>query len=252
MTNPSQPSSPNLFDGQRVLVAGGSSGMGLALCRRLLDAGAEVAIAGRREARLADAADLLAAGQRVSTHPTDVTDEAAVARLCRQAGRFDHLVCTVADIRGAYALLPELELPALERAIRSKLIAPLLLAKHAAPLLQAGGSMAFTSGIAAYRPRPKGVAVAAVNAAIEGAVRALAIELAPVRVNAVSPGWVRTPIWSDVAGDGAADLLDGMARTLPVGRVGTPDDIAQAFVFLMCNGYTTGSVLHVEGGHRLV
>jgi NAD(P)-dependent dehydrogenase (short-subunit alcohol dehydrogenase family) len=80
----------------------------------------------------------------------------------------------------------------------------------------------------------------------------MAVELAPLRVNAVSPGWVRTEIWEDVAGAETDALLASMAQRLPVGRVGMPQDIAEAFLFLMRNGYTTGTVLHIEGGHRLI
>src|SRR3546814_19211069 len=97
------------------------------------------------------------------------------------------------------------------------------------------GSITLTSGIAAYRPRPKGVAVAAINAALEGAVRAMAVELAPLRINAVSPGWVRTPIWNDVAGADREQLLAAMDERLPVGRIGASDAIADALVFLLCN-----------------
>jgi len=126
------------------------------------------------------------------------------------------------------------------------------LAKHSAPKLAANGSLTFVSGIAAYRPAARGSIVAAVNAALEGLVRALAIELAPIRVNAVSPGWVDTPIWDIVAGDGKQETLAAMAKRLPAGRVGRPLDIADAIRFLMGNGFTTGTTLHVEGGHRLV
>ncbi|RUV74884.1 SDR family oxidoreductase, partial [Mesorhizobium sp. M1A.F.Ca.IN.020.30.1.1] len=91
-----------------------------------------------------------------------------------------------------------------------------------------------------------------VNAGLEGLVRALAIELAPIRVNAVSPGWVDTPIWQFVAGDAKDETLAAMAKRLPAGRVGRPEDIADAIRFLMGNGFTTGTTLHVEGGQRLV
>ncbi|GAB3789775.1 hypothetical protein GCM10028797_25660 [Dyella agri] len=94
--------------------------------------------------------------------------------------------------------------------------------------------------------------VAAVNGALASLAYALAVELAPIRVNVVSPGWVDSPIWASVAGDKKAEMLEAMANRLPVGRVGEPADIAQAIQFLMRNGFTTGSVLHVDGGHRLV
>ena len=132
------------------------------------------------------------------------------------------------------------------------MLAPLLLAKHGAPRLAPGGSITLVSGIAAYRPAPNGSVVAAVNGAIESLVRALAVELAPLRVNAVSPGWVDTPIWASVAGDGKAAALEAMAKRLPVGRIGQPGDIAQAIEFVLQNGYVSGTVVHIDGGQRLV
>lgn len=242
----------NSLAGQRVVVVGGSSGMGLALSAQLLSMHCEVLIVGRSLEKLDAAREGLRGFGTPHLHQADVTSEAQVQRLFEESGPVDHLVCTAADIRGAYELLPQLSLDALDRAIRSKVVAPILLAKHSAPQMRPQGSITLTSGVAAYRPRPKGIAVAAINAALEGVVRAMAVELAPLRINAVSPGWVRTPIWNDVAGADTEQLLASMAERLPVGRVGTADDIADAIVFLLGNGYTTGTVLHVDGGQRLV
>lgn len=238
--------------GKSILIVGGSSGMGLALARRCLDAGARAIIAGRDQGRLDRARAALEDAGPLDTIVADVAQEAQVADLFRQTGRLDHIVCTAADIEGAYELLPALDLKAAQRGVDSKILGPLLLAKHGAPVLPPAGSITFVSGIAAYRPQPRGAVVAAINAALEGLVRALAVELAPIRVNAVSPGWVDTPIWSVVAGDRKDGMLRTMADRLPVGRVGRPDDIADAIAFMMGNGFTTGTVLHVEGGHRLV
>ncbi len=238
--------------GKRCVVVGGSSGMGLALCNRLMRQGCEVVIVGRSQAKLEIAREQLSEYGEAQLIRADVTCEAEVQHLFELVKSLDHLICTAADIRGAYELLPQLGLDALHRAIQSKVVAPILLAKYGAPRISTLGSITFTSGIAAYRPRPKGIAVAAINAALEGVARAMAVELAPLRVNAISPGWVRTPIWNDVAGTESEALLTSMANKLPVGRVGTTDDIADAFVYLLGNGYTTGTVLHVEGGHRLI
>lgn len=236
----------------KILIAGGSSGMGLALARHCLDAGARVIIAGRNEDRLAQALSSLGGPSALDTLAVDITQERQVVSLFERAGPLDHIVSTAADIEGAYEFLPSLDLKAVQRVLESKVYGPLLLAKHGARKLAPAGSLTFVSGIAAYRPLPRGAAVAAVNAALEGLVKALAVELAPLRVNAVSPGWVDTPIWTFVAGDRKDEALGAMARKLPVGRVGRPEDIADALAFVMGNGFMTGSVLHVEGGHRLV
>lgn len=236
----------------KVLIVGGGSGMGLALAQRCLGEGFHVTIVGRDEEKLRGACAQLQQPPQLQAIAADISREDQVADLFAQIGTLDHIVSTAADIAGAYELLPALDLKAVQRVVDSKFLGPLLLAKHGAPRLSSAGSITFVSGIAAYRPSARGSVVAAINAALEGLVRALAVELAPIRVNAVSPGWVDTSIWALVAGDQKAEVLGAMAQRLPVGRVGQPDDIAHAIGFCLGNTFTTGTVLHVEGGHRLV
>lgn len=237
---------------EHVLIVGGSSGMGLALAERLLGTDAEVTIAGRSQERLDRARARLGNASNLKTIAVDATSEDQVRDMFGSLGELDHIVSTAADVSGVYRLLPEIDIPTARRVMDSKVLAPLLLAKHGAPRLRAGGSITFTSGIAAYRPAAKGSVVAAINGAIESLVYALAVELAPVRVNAISPGWVDTPIWRQVAGAGKATMLEAMAKRLPVGRIGQPDDIAQAIESVMRNGFISGTVVHVDGGQRLV
>ncbi|MGO4220239.1 SDR family oxidoreductase [Lysobacter sp. TAF61] len=241
----------NQSESERTIIVGGSSGMGLALARALLADGDEVVIVGRTETRLAAARVSLGHADRLTTLAADITQEEQVARLFDRIGPVDHIVTTAADIEGAYRLLPDMEMQAARRVVDSKFIGPLLLAKYGAPKLSPRGSITFTSGIAAYRPAARGSVVAAINGALESLTYALAVELGPIRVNAVSPGWVDSPLWDFVAGDKKKETLEAMAERLPLGRIGTPEDIADAIRFLMHNAFATGSVLHVDGGHRL-
>ncbi|MEU4220324.1 SDR family oxidoreductase [Actinoplanes sp. NPDC026623] len=236
----------------RVLIVGGGSGMGLALADSLLAGGARVMIAGRSGERLAAAARRLDRGERLRTSQVDVGREDQVRRLLAEAGRLDHVVVTAADATGAYAPLPGFDVQAARSVIDTKLLGPWLIAKHAGPVLAPGASITFTSGIAAYRPGPGASMVASANGALEALARALAVELAPIRVNVVSPGWVDTPVWDTLAGDAKAERLAAMAARLPAGRIGRPADIAKAFEAVMGNGFITGTVVHVDGGHRLV
>ena len=124
-------------------------------------------------------------------------------------------------------------------------------AQAALPVLSPTGSITFVSAVSGSTALPGTAAQASVYAAIEALVPVLAVELGPRRVNAVSPGWVNTSIWRDVAGDQADAMLATMARTLPAGRIGRPEDIAHALSFVLGNGFATGTVVHVDGGHRL-
>ncbi len=235
---------------KKYVIAGGGSGIGLGLARAALRQDAEVVLVGRSTERLQQAMATLDAGDRASAQAADVTDEAQVRALFERVGAFDHLVSSVADV--TYAPLREMVLADARRIVESKLLSAMLLAKHGAGQIRSGGSITFTSGIASQRPAPGGAMVAAVNGALDALVRALALELAPIRVNSVSPGWVDTPIWTRIAGDAKQERLARMAERLPVRRVGQPEDIAQAMLALAGNGYITGTTLHVDGGHPLV
>ncbi|GAA1135033.1 SDR family oxidoreductase [Kribbella jejuensis] len=233
---------------EHVVIVGGSSGMGRALAAELVAQGSEVTVAGRTPAKL----EAVRTELGVRTVEMDLANEQDIERLFATTGRINHLVSTAADVGGAYQPIIAYDVAAARSAVDSKLLGPLLLAKHGAPVLEPGGSIVFTSGIAAYRPGPKASLLAALNGALASLAAALAVELAPLRVNVVSPGWVDTPIWQDVAGDAAPATLAAMAARLPVGRIGHTQDIAAAIIALLRNGFITGTVLHADGGHRLV
>jgi len=238
--------------GTKVLVIGGSSGMGLAIAREALAAGARVAIAARSRDRLDDALATLGTNQ-LEIFVTDIGERQQVRNLFDAVGPLDHLVITAADL--VYGPIRNLTEDDWLRAVRSKLLGPIFAVQECADRMKPGGSITLTSGIAARRPIVGGAAAAAVNAALEGLGRALAIELAPLRVNMISPGWTDTPIWNLMPGMTAErkqERFAGMAQRLPVGRIGHAEDIAAAALFLMTNSFVTGTTLHVDGGHRLV
>jgi NAD(P)-dependent dehydrogenase (short-subunit alcohol dehydrogenase family) len=235
----------------KVVIIGGSSGIGLAVAEALLGQRATVTVAGRAPGRLDSAERTLLSRQpqaALRTVVADVSREDDVERLFKDAGPVDHVVLTAADAAGAYQRVKSLDLAAARNLIDAKLGGALLVAKHA----QVTGSITFTSGIAAYRPAAGGSVVAAVNGSLESLAYALAIEMAPVRVNVVSPGWIDTPIWDTIAGEAKDTRLEAMAARLPAGRVGSPGDVAQAVLALIGNPHITGTVVHVDGGQRLV
>jgi NAD(P)-dependent dehydrogenase (short-subunit alcohol dehydrogenase family) len=238
--------------GNTIIVVGGSSGMGFGVAQAALAKGAEVIIVGRSPERLAQAAEDLAGAEHVRSIAADVTREDEVRRLFETAGNFDHLFVSAAS-HLAYQPIRDFDLEAARKTIDAKLVAALLLSKYAARQINEHGSITFTAGIAAERPMPTAALVAAVNGGLFSFTYALAIALAPVRVNAISPGWIDTPIWetSALAANKPA-MFEQMAQRLPAGRIGRPSDIGHAAIFLMENEFTTATVLPVDGGHRLV
>ena len=235
-----------------VMIIGGSSGMGLALARTaMLAGGMDVTIVGRSADRLAAAqAELEQTAQgKVSTVAADIGREDDVAALFARVERVDHVAVTAADATGVYGRSTDVATAAARAIVDIKLLGAWLVGKHAAGRVT--GSITYTSGINAYRPNGSNTIVAAANGALASLAYGLAIELAPVRVNVVSPGWVDTPIWDQLGMDKRAAFAE-LGERLPARRIGTPDDIAQAFMSVIRNGFITATVLHVDGGHRLI
>ncbi|MFB7245591.1 SDR family oxidoreductase [Streptomyces populi] len=232
------------------IIIGGGSGMGLALARTLLAEGMDVTIVGRSADRLATArAELERPGHgKVGTVEADMGREEDVAELFARVERVEHVVVTAADATGVYGRTADVDTATARTVVDTKLLGAWLVGKHAAGRVT--GSITYTSGINAYRPNGSNTIMAAANGALASLAYGLAIELAPVRVNVLSPGWVDTPIWDQLGMDKQAAFAE-LAERLPARRVGTPEDIAQAFFSVMRNGFITGTVLHVDGGHRI-
>lgn len=234
------------LDGKVVVVIGGGSGIGLACAEAAHASGASVVISGRSPEKLALAKERI--GGKVLSVPVDVTDEAAVRGLFEQVERVDHLIVTaaetaVSDVRG------DTEVPRSTLDIR--VWGGYHAARHAAPKME-GGSLTLMSGVSARRPYPGSALTAASTGAVEALTRALALELAPIRVNAIRSGIVDTPLLDGFHGERKERVLADLAARLPVGRVGEPEDIADAALFLMGNGFVTGATLTVDGGGMLV
>lgn len=236
------------MNGQQVVVVGGSSGMGLATARAAATEGAHVTIASSQPQRV-DAA-LAQLPDRCSGTVLDVRDEARIAAVLDQIGDVDHLVFTAGDSFTPRPLA-DLELADARAVLDVRFWGAVAVIKHAIAHLRPGASISLTTGTVGQRPAP-GTALAAAGAgAAEALVRALAVELAPVRVNAVRAGAIRTPMWDAVPEPQRDVIFDRLAQHTLVGTVGEPEQIAMAHLYLMQNGYVTGTVLGVDGGSLL-
>ncbi|MEO8180726.1 MAG: SDR family oxidoreductase [Deltaproteobacteria bacterium] len=238
---------------KKVVIVGGSSGLGLGVAASALERGADVVIVGRSPSKLKAAQKALAAANgRVRGLAADMTQETEIARLFDEVGAFDHLVSTAGGAPPGDPI-DRTDVEIVRRFVDSKLIGAFMLAKHAVRFLARGGSMTFTSGINKDRPPvPGGAVVSAIAGSFSYLARALSLELGPTRVNVVSPGWVDTPLFDELAGGAKLSLFEGMATRLPVGKIATPADIAPAYIFAMESDFTTGQTLHIDGGQSLI
>jgi NAD(P)-dependent dehydrogenase (short-subunit alcohol dehydrogenase family) len=231
---------------QTVLVIGRGSGLARAIVMAAQDAGAQVVAAGRDAEALRTA---YAAEPGVSTESVDLTDEASIAGLGERLGMVDHVVSTAsARARGRIA---SLDRDAIRLSFDTKVIGPLMLAKHLAPLMNGSGSFVIFSGVAAAKIAVGTLGVAITNAAADTLARSLALELAPIRVNAISPGVIDTGAWDALGQQGKADYFTDISARNPARRIGTPEDIAQGVLFAMTNSFLTGQTLHIDGGEPL-
>lgn len=247
MSTPNPSSSPALT-GQRAVVMGGSSGIGEATAAFLAADGAEVVITGRSQDRLDAAAARM--GGKTTAFRLDATDPAAVAAFFAESGPIDHLVLTVSSSKGS-GPFGELDLAELAGGFEGKFWPYLRILQAALPKLRRDGSVTLVTAASARAAFPGTSGLAAINGALEAMVPPLAVELAPLRINAVSPGVIDTAWWDAVPAEQRQAVFDGIAAASPVGRVGRPEDIARAIHMLAVNGFVTGVVLDATGGANL-
>lgn len=232
-----------------VVVLGGSSGIGLATAMASKAEGANVVITGRSQQRLDTARAEI--GGEVRAIALDVADEAGMRAMFEGLPKLDHIFVSAATVTLGGGLAPDTE--KLRPGMDTRFWGSIYAAKYGAPKMAGHGSITFCSGTSAWRPIPGSGGVGAASCgAIEALARSLAVDLAPIRINAVAPGLIDTPLIANVMGANAAAIMEREAKRLPVGRVGRGEDIAEAVLFLMKNGFTTGITLTVDGGRTLV
>jgi NAD(P)-dependent dehydrogenase (short-subunit alcohol dehydrogenase family) len=229
-----------LLKGKKVVVVGGSSGIGLATAELAKREGADVIVASRNVAKL----DAVAEKLNAIAIPADVTSDDSVAKLFRNCGPVDHVVITAAQLRTGPFKTVSME--DVRSTMEGKFWGAWRVAKSAE--IRPGGSLTLVSGYLSIRPRPNSAIISVANGALESLARALALELAPVRVNAVSPGIVDTPIRAAMPEQARREMLAQTAAKLPVGRVGVGEDIARQILAFMTIGFATGSIVYLDGG----
>jgi NAD(P)-dependent dehydrogenase (short-subunit alcohol dehydrogenase family) len=236
-----------MLNDKKVLVVGRGSGIARAITEAARAAGATVTVAGREREELAQAYE---EDPGVSAESVDLTDDDSIAALAERVGAVDHVVSTAsARARG---LIGDLDRDAVRRSFDTKVIGPLMLARaFRDDQIADGGSILVFSGVAAFDIEPGTLAVAITNGAADTLTRSLAVELAPIRVNAISPGVIDTGAWDALGEDGKARLFADKRERNPAGRIGTAEDVAEAAMLALTNTFMTGLTLHVDGGERL-
>jgi len=232
--------------GQQVVIIGGSSGIGLAIAHLAKLEGANVTITGRSEEKLHRAKSELG---EIKTAIADVTNVEELEQVFIDCDRIDHLVILGASLASGTILNTPLE--ELGRPINERLWGVIHTLRHALPKM-VDGSITLTSGLFASRPVAGMAVVAAAVGGIEAMTRGLALELAPIRVNAIAPGYIDTPLLKAAFEDQYEQVVKTQATILPTQRIGTAEETAKAIFFLMTSGFITGESLHIDGGGRLI
>jgi NAD(P)-dependent dehydrogenase (short-subunit alcohol dehydrogenase family) len=235
------------LSGKTVVVVGGATGIGYAVAEAARDEGARVVVASSQAANVDAAVARLGGG--ASGSAVDVSDEASVAGFFERLGRFDHLAFTAGDWGGSFfAPTRDLDLAKAQAGFGVRFWGALTVAKHAIRTIAEEGSITLTGGMLAHRPMKGAPVVTAVAGAIEHLTRGLAVDLAPVRVNAVCPGIILTDRTKQLP----EEMLKAFTARLPLPRGADPGEAAEAYLYLMRGGYTTGQVLWVDGGGAVV
>ncbi|MEV6769518.1 SDR family oxidoreductase [Nocardia sp. NPDC051030] len=231
--------------GQHIVVLGGTSGIGLAVARATAEQGAKVTVVSSRQTSVDHAVNGLPSGAQGFV--ADLTDSAQIHALFEQLGPLDHLVYTAGE---ALLLSPlaELDIADTQKFFQLRYFSALTVIQAALPRLRPDGSITLTTGTAGPRPIPGSSVTSSLCGAVESLTRALAVELAPIRVNAVMPGVVRTPLWDSFPEEIRDQLYRDTAAATPLHRIGEVDEIAHAYLYLLTQPHATGTILTLDGG----
>jgi len=235
--------------GKKVILLGGTSGFGLETAVVAADAGALVVVVSSNQQKVDAALQVLPKGSK--GFAVDLGDEKQVELLFKNIGEIDHLVFTAGDAL-KFGELSALDIEEAKQSIHLRLWGAIMAVKHGSPLIRKGGSITLTTGALGKRPRKGAVIIAVMASAIDGLTRALAVELAPIRVNAVCAGTVKTTLLAHMPEHEREALFSSIGSKLLTGRIGTPKDLAEAYLYLMVGSFTTGQIIVVDGGSLLV
>ncbi|MFE6806376.1 SDR family oxidoreductase [Streptomyces sp. NPDC057696] len=234
--------------GQTVVVVGGSAGIGLETARQVRAADGELVLVARDAERLKQAADEL---NPLSTATFDAQDTDRLERFLGELpGQVDHVMVTAGS--PSYTPLAELDLAEAGRDFGGRIAMMLAVARAGRDKVRAGGTLLFIGGTGGRRPAPGMAVMGALTAALPALTANLALEVAPVRVNLIAAGFVDTPLSASLLGDQLEARREELRKTLPIGRVVGPADVAALAVHIMANGALTGATYDIDGGQQLV
>lgn len=234
---------------KKVIILGGISGIGLATAILAASEGASVIIASSNQ----DSVDraMAALPGNAEGYAVNLKSEAETDNFFRQIGQFDHLIFTAGE-KLLFGKVADISSQDIQEAFQLRFFGTFNAVKYGSKNILPGGSVILTTGIAGSRPQAGWAASASICGAIESLTIALAVELAPIRVNAVSPGYVKTNLWSDIPVSDREAMYQQVAASLPSGRVGEAHDIAQTYLYLMRAEFSTGQTIVIDGGQLLV
>ncbi len=235
------------LNGKKIIIIGGSSGIGFGIAKACSSQGADIVIASRSREKLAQSKKEL--GSKVNTQTLDINNLEEIKSFFKKIGPFDHLITPGATVYlGNFGTMSEQDELS---SFQSKFWGQYYCAKYSFRNIKPGGTIILFAGCWSHRPISGASIPSSINGAVESLGRALAVELAPIRVNVISPGIIDTPLFSGVSEQERKAFFEKTAKALPLKKIGNPEEVALTALYLMGNTYTTGSTIYVDGGETL-